>query len=471
MTIGIYYIATSNYKVGFKYFKENLKYLFPTLKKKVLILSDGLEEWDNVVEDNIIYKVCRINHLPWPIVTLFKMKYIIDYWDNDFDYVFYFNGNLQYNKKAKLQLPDKLIVSTHVMGNCSDVFDGHKFAKIDKNSVAFIEEPYKYIHGGLFYGPSTIVKKMCREVCKMCETDLKANIIPQWHDESYLNKWCVDNNDLVLKENIISYNSFSDEKPFAIIETINKDRRQGNVYLPIPIGRFGNNIYEIMAALTYCKRKNKNILVSNKFLPKELLLNIDCYDEKRTPNAPIIKYGGFESKDLPHIDGDCIFYGYFQNVNLIDEDYCKSFLKCPKHIETAIYDKYPDIEKMVCLHVRRGDYLHQENKSLYRTLSVEYINKVIEKYYPNEKIICISDDIEWCEDKLSHLNVIFSKNSNYLIDFYIQTLTKGNICSCSSFSCAGALLNSNKECVVPTPYYKDSNYDLMVPKWAKREEL
>lgn len=43
--LAIYYIATSNYKMGFNHFKKNLKYLYPEMKKKtVVILSDGLTE-------------------------------------------------------------------------------------------------------------------------------------------------------------------------------------------------------------------------------------------------------------------------------------------------------------------------------------------------------------------------------------------------------------------------------------------
>ena len=51
----IYYIATSNYKQGFKHFQKNLHLFYPELEKTVVILSDGLEEWNAVVDKNNIF--------------------------------------------------------------------------------------------------------------------------------------------------------------------------------------------------------------------------------------------------------------------------------------------------------------------------------------------------------------------------------------------------------------------------------
>lgn len=471
MNIGIYYIATSNYKEGFKHFMQNIKCLFPNHHKTIFVLSDGLQEWNGYKEAGITCVVHNIQHFPWPIITLFKMKYILDYWDDTVEYVFYFNGNLQYNPQYGLPIINKLCVSTHCFSSDDDCYDGHRFANINEHTVAYIDKPYKYVHGGLFLGPSPIVKKMCKEVCRMCEMDLQNNIIPQWHDESYLNKWCSNNEELVIKQSLIAYGKFDIHKPFAIIETIKKDRRIGKVYLPTPLGRFANRLYEVMAALSYGYKHNKEVLIGNGFLPQSMCMDIECYDAKYTPKGTIVQYDGFNRMDIPYVDTDCIFYGYFQNINLIDLDYCKKIIKCPTEIEEKITSLYPDIKERVCLHVRRGDYLHGGNEKLYQVLSKEYIERVVNKYFPDDKILCISDDIEWCEQNLSELDITFSKGNDYLIDFWLQTKTKSNICSCSSFSCMGALLNSNKNCIVPTPYYKNNSYDLMVPSWAKRENI
>lgn len=226
-TLTIYYIATSNYKTGFKHFKQNLHYFFPQFKKSVIIISDGLKEWDGVEENGITYKVQNIQHFCWPIITLFKMKYIFDF-KVESDYACYFNGNLQCNVNYDFTNSNidfnKLNVSVHASSNDDIIYDNNNFENVSINSLAHITEPYKYIQGGFFFGPSSIVYKMCQDVSKMCEMDLKNNIIPQWHDESYLNKWCVDNKHLVNKQRFMSLNTFQKDCMVGIIDTIQKDR-------------------------------------------------------------------------------------------------------------------------------------------------------------------------------------------------------------------------------------------------------
>ena len=91
-------------------------------------------------------------------------------------------------------------MSRHHHSDINKCFDNSYFEQIDKSSLAYIGRPYTYIQSGLFIGPSDIVFKMCKEVCDMVEIDLKSNIIPQWHDESYLNKWCIEHTNLVKKD-------------------------------------------------------------------------------------------------------------------------------------------------------------------------------------------------------------------------------------------------------------------------------
>ena len=202
----IYYIATSNYKMGFKHFKENICHFYPNYKKVVIVLSDGLSEWDNVEEDggNVIYKVYHIDHYCWPIITLFKMQHILNHKINC-KYAAYFNGNLQYNPNVDMSLYDlsKLNVSTHIYNPSDD-----------------------YIMGGIFFGDSNIFYKMCEDVSIKVENCLLTNFIPEFHDETLLNEWVKENQDIVNKpQQLMSHNSFVQDVPFAIIETIEKDRR------------------------------------------------------------------------------------------------------------------------------------------------------------------------------------------------------------------------------------------------------
>lgn len=69
---------------------------------------------------------------------------------------------------------------------------------------------------------------MCEDISLMVEKDLKKNIIPQWHDESYLNKWRILNNNLVsyqLKK-LFAHNVFEKDKLLSCFNTIDKCRYQ-----------------------------------------------------------------------------------------------------------------------------------------------------------------------------------------------------------------------------------------------------
>lgn len=231
--LAIYYIATSNYKEGFKYFKQNLEYFYPEMQKTVIILSDGLDEWDNVTEGNISYKVRHIQHMPWPIVTLFKMNYILEH-KIDCDYVCFMQSNLRINKdydynSSRIDL-SKLNLTRHAYAkntkNNIVELDGYTYApNINKDSVAYIHKPYTYVQAGFFIGPSDIVYAMCDSVSKMVEIDLRHNIIPKWHDESYLNKWQSMHKDLVAPlKKLMSLVICEKDKPVSVVNTGKKDR-------------------------------------------------------------------------------------------------------------------------------------------------------------------------------------------------------------------------------------------------------
>ena len=178
------------------------------------------------------------------------------------------------------------------------------------------------------------------------------------------------------------------------------------------------------------------------------------------------------------IDKNVLFDGdYKQEFNLIDIDKIRQELVIPKHIKDEVFFNIPDIKERLIIHIRRGDYINNTNKRRYFTLNKKYINYVYHKYYDGMKAIIISDDKQWCKDKLSDLckDIIISPFNNVLEDFCCLTLGKAIICSASSFSVFGAYLNKNNDCVIPYPYYKETKLqeygEKIIPTWAKRENI
>jgi len=191
-TFGIYYIATGIYKNDFPRFINSLKNFFPNNYKKVILISDGLEEYKNYDITNISIEHHYLCDYPWPIVTLFKMKYILMY-PCDCDYVFYFNANSEILpiKDYSWFNKDKLNLAYHkdwfAYLNSSIFLEPWMD---NPNSVSYIgTDNYTYVQAAFFGGPSKIVYNMCKEVNEMIAIDLCNNIIPRYHDETYLNKY------------------------------------------------------------------------------------------------------------------------------------------------------------------------------------------------------------------------------------------------------------------------------------------
>ena len=265
-----------------------------------------------------------------------------------------------------------------------------------------------------------------------------------------------------------------------------------NIFIDIENGRFANQLYPIFCAITlYGKYKgeyNKPYFKLHNYIPeycKTLLqqyfkcvnYDLDTFNEV----WEITKPQGICDNQL-EANTHTRMVGYCQDTKLIDESIVREYIKCPEEIKNKIYELYGDLSDYVCIHVRRGDYLFRRNKNRYNVLSKEYIERVINKHFPNDKIIVISDDKNWCKENLSNNpNIIFAdKNtgdiSPVIVDFFIQTMTKGNICSGSSFSMAGVVLNpnTNKKVIVTDPFFATHNTfpDInIVPNYAIKEPL
>ena len=201
--IGVYYICTGVYKNWFAGFLESLANFLPEDEKNVFIISDGLEEYVGYESPDAKVKVKKLDYIhyyPWPIVTLFKFKYILDNKDEEMDYCFYFNANsyvLQRNgdfwkKWSDIMESNDLYVSYHaVNANKKSQNDFIKGAVIrNKKSTSFIkDQSYFRLQAAFFGGKANAFYTMCEEHLKLLTEDLKNNIIAPAADESYFNKY------------------------------------------------------------------------------------------------------------------------------------------------------------------------------------------------------------------------------------------------------------------------------------------
>jgi len=157
--------------------------------------------------------------------------------------------------------------------------------------------------------------------------------------------------------------------------------------------------------------------------------------------------------------------GFWQSekyFSYIREDVRKLFQF--RHITNAEILSYSELFRRtnsVSIHVRRGDYLSEDNRKLfggictpkYYRQAISYMKGKIK----NAKFIVFSDNIDWV---INHTdadeNMIFVKATDMAqyenwYDMYLMSQCKHNIIANSSFSWWGAWLNPNKNKIVIAP--------------------
>ncbi len=67
--------------------------------------------------------------------------------------------------------------------------------EIRRKSKAFVPRWARkvYVQAAIFFGPAESVLQLSADCWNWTEQDMRMGVIPIWHDESYLNRWLVDN--------------------------------------------------------------------------------------------------------------------------------------------------------------------------------------------------------------------------------------------------------------------------------------
>jgi len=213
MNIGVFYIATSIYKEYFyKYFLPSMKNLFPNEQKKLILISDGLNEYDNEYIDNYNIYVEHIINFPYPIINLTKFqlvefyakKYGIDtilYFDAD-TIIFKKNNEFWENLKTKLLNANNLIFSYHPNYLYNNSFNFEQglffpFNEVDNDIVNQFKIDYNdfrnhksYIMTSFFMGKYKYIKEYAEKIYNYAKIGLSTyylRCIPFFSDETYLN--------------------------------------------------------------------------------------------------------------------------------------------------------------------------------------------------------------------------------------------------------------------------------------------
>lgn len=251
------------------------------------------------------------------------------------------------------------------------------------------------------------------------------------------------------------------------------------------IGRLGNSMFQIAAAIGYAKKFNYEWAVdygSGKGHPYSSI-------HKVFPNLPKNHLGGrlyhehprdryCKLHDMPldlcHFDfhpfddkgRDVILFGFWQSYKYFEhcEDVVKNLFKL---------DKIDGFEDYCAIHVRRGDYV--ENAGSFPPVNETYIRNAMEKV-PTKKFIFLSDDIEWCRATFGDSFEYSRRNEKQ--DLSLMASCGHQIISNSTFSWWGAYLRHTNGLVI-SPSCKRGDWfglkagvkkdvvDLLPPDWIQ----
>lgn len=261
------------------------------------------------------------------------------------------------------------------------------------------------------------------------------------------------------------------------------------------IGRLGNNIFQIAAAIGYARKYGYQWAadygrgVSDPYsciheafpnLPKHELAGVRFHEH---PNEFCQLHGvhknecHFDYHPIPNLGPNVSLTGFFQSWKYFEgqDEEIKKVFALP-HIEG--YEEY------VSIHVRRGDYV--QHAGSFPPITFEYvwqaINKLKEIGWSENKFIVFSDDIQWCKENIPskiahHINFEFSEGRNELQELSLMASCGHNIIANSTFSWWGAYLGHNPNKIVvspsaqtwfgPTAGVKKPVVDLLPPNWIQ----
>lgn len=246
------------------------------------------------------------------------------------------------------------------------------------------------------------------------------------------------------------------------------------VYLDITdykthIHHYGFELDKVFSGLSYEiideKRLNKVRMAPNMFLNRVLNKTFDIQivrgsEFREQPAVSVSKRYAYK-KDI-YFNGFWSNYEYIEAVkDILRKEFVFNYIPEGRNRELMDFLRG---KTSVSVHVRRGDYLQEEE--LRDVCGLGYYRKAFEFFVEkNVKTIFVvfSDDIPWAKEHFNFSpNMIFVDwNNGELrshIDMQMMSLCNHNIIANSTFSWWGAWLNVNKDkCVVAPRYWRNNN--------------
>jgi hypothetical protein len=194
----ILYICTGLYKEYFPAFRSSLDvYLVSSAGYEVAVFTDEPDYFSSYKDDPRV-RIIEIKQYPWPAITLLRYHYFLWYITHSnktYRNCVFFNSNAQllapFNIDSLLDGVDFFSVQHPGFLSTIPQYLPLERSLISSAYVPFGREPKVYSQGFLVGGKSQFFMRMCGTITKWLLKDLGRKNYPIFHDESYQNKYFI----------------------------------------------------------------------------------------------------------------------------------------------------------------------------------------------------------------------------------------------------------------------------------------
>jgi hypothetical protein len=179
--------------------------------------------------------------------------------------------------------------------------------------------------------------------------------------------------------------------------------------------------------------------------------------------------GNIDYDIIQKLTGLCLYIGYWQSEKYflsVKQEVLDSFSfeRLAKSCKTSEILKLIENTNSISIHVRRGDFLMEEEKfgGICTLLYYEKAISEIEKQVESPVFFIFSDDMKWVRENILIPNphyIDWNQGKDSWQDMYLMSKCKHNIIANSTFSWWGAWLNQSPQKVVITPSRFLNNID------------
>jgi histo-blood group ABO system transferase len=190
--VGLLVIATNKYISFVDPLVESAdKWFLPECDVTYCVFTNNSKQLNTHRQFNIL----NIDHEPWPAPTLKRYDYFDKYADylKNFDYLYYCDADMKFVDVVGNEILNNLVATLHPA-----FWNRNKLEyTYDRNikSKAYIKngDGKNYYAGGFNGGSSSCFLVMAQTIKNWRLHDASLNVVPLWHDESYLNKYLLIN--------------------------------------------------------------------------------------------------------------------------------------------------------------------------------------------------------------------------------------------------------------------------------------